>query len=461
MMRIGAALPGSIGKSGRDALSYDYLADTSLILRDEAGRPHPAIARSWQTTDRRTWTFTLREGLRAQNGEAFTASRIRDLLLTRQALPSARPFRENLDGIDAPTPTTLVFRLTRPSQALFETLGVAHLAGDVGRPEWLAGPLRAVRDTPEEISFEPWPYSWNGPPTVGGVTVRFFPTPRAAWAAFLRNDVDVFYDVPPEALPLLAENQDVQLVNVGWSYIYTLMFQQRHPLLRDVRVRRALNLAIDREAIARRLFGKFTASERGPFSPRYWAAAEAGSAWRYDPAAARALLRAATAGRKTPIELSCLTVDQFPLSADMVSALEAQLALVHVRLRIVTVPLEEFSRRLTAGDFELSSSPFLAAKGTSRASMFWRSQRQMFDSHYSAADAELDAHDAAGSDDEERAAVRAVLDVMHRDPPAVFVMPIPSIRAVRRKWRVAASAPSFLRSLPYWTLAETPPCGPR
>jgi ABC-type transport system substrate-binding protein len=462
IVRVAAALPPGSERVGRSSLSSEPFADVSLLRFDRAGRPQPALARSWETRDRRTWTLTLREGLRAQNGEPLTAPRVRELLLAALASePIYTPFTRDVEGIDAPTPATLVIRLARPNSMLPEALARVRLATQAGRPEWSAGPFRLVRDTPDEIVYEPFPGTWNGPPTVAGLHLRFFPSPRMAWAAFLRNEADVFYDIPPDTIPLLGQDQEVQIFDTGSRYTYVLGFQLRHPLLRDARVRQALNLAIDRAAVARRFFGTYAAPGPGPFSATYWAAEGAGETWPYDPVAARALLKAATGGRTRQIELVCLTADRNPFYADMIASLEAQLALVHVRLRIVTLPFQELLRRMKAGDFELVSLPALSGLGAIAPYYFWHSPQPLYRTHYTAADAALDALAAAGSDDEERAAVRAVLDVMRRDPPAVFVLPIPSLRAVRRKWRVPDGDHDIRRTLPYWTLAETPPCDPR
>jgi ABC-type transport system substrate-binding protein len=460
-VRVAAALPAGLGLHERQTLTSEPFADTSVVGLDVAGRPRPALAESWETSDRRTWTFTLRDGLRAQNGDALTASRIRDMLNAGRTNTEYEAVWRDVQSIDAPSPRTLVFHLSRPNSAFLEVLSLNKLATHARRADWFAGPFRLVRDTPEEIIYEPFPGTWSGPPKVGGLRIQLFASPRAAWAAFLRNEADVFYDVPPDAVPLLEQNQDVQLFNTDSRYTYILGFQQHHPILRVARVRRALNLAVDRDAIARRFYGPYTSAGRGPFTPTYWAAQGAGTPWPYDPAAARALLKEATGGRTKPIELVCLTTNQFPIYADIAAALEAQLELVHVRLRIVTLPIGQLYPRIARGDFDLIALPALTGYGTLAPNLYFHSPQPGFGAHYYAADGALDALVAAESDDEVRAAVRAVLDVMYRDPPAVFVMPIPRMRAVRRTWRVPETEPDIRRTLPYWTLAETPPCGSR
>lgn len=458
-VRIAIALPSGLNAGERDSVSFDPFADASLVMFDGSGRPMPALARSWETRDRRTWTFTLREGLRTQTGEALTASRVRGILVSSLSLPQFESIWRDVLSVDAPTDTTLVFRLARPNNGFLEAIAANRLATNTRDATLYAGPFRAVRDTPDEIDYEPFNGTWSGPPTVSGLRIRFFPTPRAAWAAFLRNEADMFYDVPPDAVSLLEQNRDVRLFNVDSRFTYILAFQQKHPLLRDARVRRALNLAVDREAIARRFFGAYARPSHGPFAPTYWAAEGAGQVWPYDPATARALLKEATGGRDEPIELVCLTTNQFSLHADIAAALEAQLELVHVRLRMVSLPVRELYPRIAKGDYDVISLPLNMGFTSLRPSLVWHSPQPGFAMNYSAADQALDALRVAESDEDARAAVREVMNVMYRDPPAVFVLPIPRLRAVRRSWRVPDTDIDIRRTLPYWTLAETPPCG--
>lgn len=464
VVRVAVGLPAGMGSNARASVSTSPFADTNVIRFDPSGRPIPAIAASWARRDALTYVFTLREGLHAQNGQRLTASRVRHLLIgavkDEFALHAVWP---DVQSIDAPSPTTLVIRLARPNDMLLEALAESELTSDTQSPEWRAGPFRLVSGTPDEMIFEPFAGTWSGPPTVAGMRMTFYPSARAAWAAFMRNDVDMFHDVPPEAEPLLAQSPDVQLFDIGSRFVYTLTFQQRHPVLRDPRVRLAINLSIDREAIVKRL-GPFWKVGRGPFSPNYWGAQGVGEAWRYDPVAARALLKEALGGREQPIELECLTTNQYSTYADIAAAIAVQLERVHIRLHIVTLPIQELDRRVMAGNFELTSLPTLTGYGIVGARLFWHGARPVFRTNYTAADTALDALVRATNDDEERAAVREVLDVMHRDPPAAFVVNIPTMRAVRRTWRVPDTDRDIRRTLPYWTFAPdasnapNPPC---
>jgi ABC-type transport system substrate-binding protein len=199
----------------------------------------------------------------------------------------------------------------------------------------------------------------------------------------------------------------------------------------------------------------------GPFTPRYWAAQHAGRTWRYDLAAARALLQEATRGRTEPIELTCLTTNEVSLLADVSALLEAQLARVRIKLRLVPLPARELVGRIHKGEYDMYTINMLARPGGLGAYMFWHggTSNQTIPTDYTSANAALDALNTAATPDAERAAVRDVMDTMYRDPPAAFLMPYPAVRAVRTTWRVPDDPRDIRLLLPRWTLANPASCG--
>jgi ABC-type transport system substrate-binding protein len=445
-------------------ISPMMLTDAALATLDAAGHPRPALAREWQTSDKRTWTVILRDHLQAHDGTPITADHVRESVLAQAK--GYDPVWHDVQRIDAPTPTTLVFHLARPSALFLEALasfGIQH------HGKLSAGPFRITRELDDQIDYEAFPGFWNRQPGPMGVRVKFYPDPRASWAAFLRNEADFLYEVPTTAVGLLARNPNIRLYANNPGAVMAMGFQLRSPLLRDVRVRQAINLAIDRNELVQRVFGGYPPQIKsqirpviGPFAPSYWALENIGSStWRYDPVNARALLQAALPGRKDPIELRCLTTNQFPLPADITALLEAQLARVHIRLRLEALAVEPLERRFAAGDYDVFVSPMNAGRGGLWPYTFWHggAENTLNRSGYTGADAQLDALYTAATPEAERAAVHDVLDAMYRDPPAAFLLPIPTIRAVRTRWHVPEDQLDIRASLSRWTIDPTAPCG--
>jgi peptide/nickel transport system substrate-binding protein len=300
-------------------------------------------------------------------------------------------------------------------------------------------------------------------PSVNPVRLQLqrYPDMRTGWAAFLRHEADVLYDVTPSAVASLRQNPDIRLMVGASRGQYTMGFRRRN-LLRDVRVRQAINLAIDRHRIVQRLYGdspsltRYATPVAGPFSPEYWALEGAESLWPYDPVAARALLKEATGGRSEPIELSCIIGGEFPDFADIAAIVEAQLQRVNIRVRFEPLSFRAFVTRVAQGDFDMYLSQMATSHGGLWAYTFWHSGgdegSRLLRSGYTAADDALDRLYTAESPDAERAAVRAVMDVMHRDPPAAFLITRRSLRAVRSTWHVPDEGREIELSLDRWTL---------
>ncbi len=462
---IRIALANTIGRHipRHTLVPAKMLTDASLLRIDSSGQTSPMLAKSWQTTDLRTWTVTLRDHLTDHTGAPMTAERLRAALLAQHS--DFDLVWNNVQAIDAPTPTTLVFHLARPSQLFLGMLSLVAIEQD--HHALAAGPFRQTRETETSEEFEAFPGFFDGPPRPAGVRIDFYSSNRAAWAAFLRSEADFLYDVPVAALPLLSRDPNVRLFVHDPDYVIVLGFQLKNPVLRDVRIRQAINMAIDRGELMRRLLGEYPQlieqlpDVNGPFTPRYWAAQNAGRTWRYDLAAARALLQEATRGRSEPIELTCVTTNEIPLLADISALLEAQLARVRIKLRLVPLPARQLIARIQKGEYDLYTINMLARPGGLNAYIFWRggTPNQAIPTDYTSANAALDALNVAATPEAERAAVRDVIETMYRDPPAAFLMPYPTVRAVRTTWRVPDDPRDIRLLLPRWTLANPASCG--
>jgi ABC-type transport system substrate-binding protein len=449
--------------------TLNYLTTPSLVWVDQHGRPAPGLARSWEKSDPRTWTFRLQPNLRSHNGKMLTATRLREALL---ALASTQlNFFHDLDTIDVPAADAVVMRFKRPFNLLPEALATTGLAPGVENPELSTGPWRVTPQTRDDqmelVAFPSAPSADHLPGTPTRLLLTRYPDMRSAWAAFLRNELDFMLEVPLAAVPSLSENPDIRLYIGAASRNFTFGFRRQAPALRDVRVRQAINLAIDREAIVRRLYGGYPPLLRyakpiaGPFSPEYWAMTGAESLWPYDPAKARALLKAAT-GSGDPIEIQCLTSNEFPEIAEMAAIVEAQLRRVHIRLRLEPVAYKEMIARLASGDFDSYVLPMAAGFTGTWAYIHWHGDSdnpapRFGRNGYDGADAALDRLYTADSPDAERAAVRDVMEAMHRDPPAAFLVANPVVRGVRSTWRVPEDDIDIRHSVHSWKLDH--PCG--
>ena len=271
------------------------------------------LAESWSTSeDGRTWTFTLRRGVRFHdvapvNGREFTAQ---DVLCTVQRireLPGHQISQISMvQDVTAPDDHTVVFQLTEP-YAEFDTNLAGHFMWmlpceatrgefDVTTTAIGTGPFvleRWVRDRERVLTAHP-DYYVEGQPYMERVEISIVPDQAAAIAAFRTGQTDYLSPLTldkNQADRILSEDPNAVLFREqGLTQTRLFMNQAAEPF-DDVRVRRAVALAVDRQAMVAAI--RAGGSPTGPVSPTLFGglgSEEAAQLQPHDPERARALL---------------------------------------------------------------------------------------------------------------------------------------------------------------------------
>lgn len=284
----------------------------------------PALAESWETLEEgRVYRFTMRSGARFSSGGAITAAdakrsfeRVldpktrspRDWIFQR--IEGAQAFQEgkaaSVSGIGAPDDTHLVIRLAAPFAPFLSMLAMpqaavlpAHSAagpaGAAGAGEDLegAGPWRlATWSRDDRLLLEANRVSWR-PPRAERLEVRILPQPAMQMTDFEASRLDIV-QVPqadlarvratPPAGSRLVSSPDLAVYYVGLSNL--------HPPFRDARVRRAMNLAVNLDALVRAFEGAGVRAH-GSIPPGLGGYDPDRAPYPYLPDSARALLAAA------------------------------------------------------------------------------------------------------------------------------------------------------------------------
>lgn len=286
-----------------------------LIRYDSLLTPVPALAESWDTTriapDSLALTFRLRKDIRWHDGQPVTAE---DVLFTwrrmrdpRTAFPGAARWESYAPEAERLGPHTVRFRL-RAHPGFLEPWALtppmpAHILADVS-PEQLRqhpfgtqspvgnGPFRFVRHTRgQEWVFEAnpdFPEALGGRPYLDRIVYREIPDNTTLLTEVLTGRVDVA-GLRPDQLEQVRASKEVRVVGFSqpqWTYI---AWNTRNPLFGDVRVRRALTMGIDRQAIVDGILHGIPAVGRATVPPTHWAH-DSTIALPYDPAGAARLL---------------------------------------------------------------------------------------------------------------------------------------------------------------------------
>lgn len=428
----------------------NLLRNASLVVLARNGRALPALAERWSVSDDGlTWRLTLRDGLYFHDGTPLDADAVRTGLQPDLREPGPfglTPGLRDIASVTAESARVLRLDLRAPSSFLLEALAlmpiVAGESGEIG-----AGPfIEASRET-GRIVMRAFDRYHLGRPAIDQVDLRSFATPRVAWSAMLRGEIDFLYEVAPESVEFIEATSDVQPLTSLRPYAYLVGFNLAHPMLARKDVRQALNLAVNRQALIASMLGDRGEAAASHVWLQHWAFDGATSPAHDDPARARAMIEAATSARhlgtsRTHLRFTCLVPADYPMFERLAIFVQRALLDIGVDMQLVPIPQADLQRRLAAGDFEAYLLEMVAGFGINWPYWFWHAhqpvQVRYVASGYGALDAPLDAVRTARTTDAERTAVRALDAAMRDDPPALFLCWTETARAVRRTFILPA-----------------------
>jgi peptide/nickel transport system substrate-binding protein len=259
---------------------FDY-----LVLRDERQRIIPGLAESWRTVDPLTWEFKLRQGVKFHDGTPFTAA---DVVASIERVPtvpnSPSPFTaytKQIKEMIVVDPYTIRFRTTTPyplmpsdmTQVAIISKGAAKATTEdfnSGKAANGTGPYKLARyakgDRIELVRYDGY---WGGRTPWEKVTLRLLPSDAPRVAALLAGDVQAIENVPTTDVSRIKQEKRLSLSStVADRLIYLHMDSERDvspfvtdrdgkPMtknpLKDARVRKAISMAINRQALAERV----------------------------------------------------------------------------------------------------------------------------------------------------------------------------------------------------------------
>lgn len=375
-------------------LQLARLAFEPFIDLDERGHPVPALldrvptrANGGISADGRTLTYHLRRNVRWSDGQPVTSA---DVLYTLHAILDPRnPVRshEGYDLIDraiAPDAHTVVFRLRRawaPAAITYFSYGAAPqfvlpahvLRGEEPLAQAAFNAAPSVGDGPytfvswhrgDSLRYKANPSYWRGEPHVPVLDIRIAPDPSTNLVMLQSGALD-WNLIAPAQYEIAARDPNTRFVTTPTAVVAALVMNTKRAPLRDPRVRRAIAMSIDRDAISAKItLGKYPVTNmmQPQFSWAYDASIHQPS---YDPKAADALFDAAGYPRRKGRRAIHLVYAQFPESVTGVRVATAVQAAL--RERGIAVDVKSVSDAqlflpktgmLASGGFDLAYVPF-------------------------------------------------------------------------------------------------------
>ncbi|MEQ1595324.1 MAG: ABC transporter substrate-binding protein [Casimicrobium sp.] len=366
-----------------------------LVNMDERQRLAPGLAVSWKAIDDLTWEFKLRKGVKWHDGADFTAD---DVMFTIDRVPkvpnspsSFSTYVKNIKTIKATDAHTVLMTTEKPHPLLPNDLATVYVISkkaatgastddfNTGKAAVGTGPYKYARfakgDRLELVRNDSW---WGGKTPWEKATLRIITNDPARVAALLAGDIQVIENAPTSDMARLKTDKNLSLAKVGSNrLIYLHMDSNRDvspfltdkagkPLaknpLKDPRVRKAISLAINRDAMVSRVMEGEAVAAGQPLPDGYPGTSKTLKPDKFDAAAAKKLL--AEAGYPDGFGITIHAPNNRYVNDEQIAQAVAQmLTRVGITTKVEAMPSSVYFTRATKLEFSLMLLGWSAGSG--------------------------------------------------------------------------------------------------
>jgi peptide/nickel transport system substrate-binding protein len=276
-----------------DAPEFEFLSlnyDLAIRFARSDLAPAPGPVTSWShSTDGLTWTYNVRSGMTWQDGQPFTADDIAFTydFISKNQIGALNNYFPNTVSVTAPDPTTVIWRMSKPSMApiyppyvyvlpqhIWGSLSVKEAKTYEELPVIGSGPFQLVQwnKNGQNWTFQANPNYWGGSPIVQKIEFQQFDNAEAMVQALKSGAIDFADNIPATLFNTLSNNPDVT-TNVTAPVSFDQMSfgmvpygqtppgcpscskSTTNPALQDLQVRQAIEYAIDKPVLVAKALG--------------------------------------------------------------------------------------------------------------------------------------------------------------------------------------------------------------
>lgn len=343
-----------------------------LVTKDPSGSLLPDLAESWEILDAgHRYRFHLRKGVRFHDGRPFTATDVAwtfGTIVDGSVATAKRSSFRLVEAVEVVDDSTVDFRLSQPHGALLVDLTAEQgiipegTSSDEANDNPIGtGPFRLVERRADAVVLEPYAQYHGGAPEITRLTLREIPDSTVRVLELRKGSVQLVVNgLTPDQVPAFRDNPSFRVVEApGSNYAY-LGFNLEDAALSDVRVRRAIALALDRQQLVESLWRGLAVVTETMMPSGHWARAEDLEPIERDLAAAKALLDAAGypdpdgdgPGKRLRLTYKTSTNEDSVLQAQIV---QAMLAEAGIDIEIRSYEFATFYSDIKQGNFQLYS----------------------------------------------------------------------------------------------------------
>jgi len=258
-----------------DWMAVDCVMRGLTFISFESSDPQPDLAESWTLSDDKlTYTFKLRQGVTFHDGSAFTSADVlaslgrqfdaKDPTLPEGASRPLSSLGKNVASLTAPDANTVVMKLKAPDATVLARLSdiggriiskaaLTKYGKDIGKNPVGTGPFKFASATSgQAVTLEAFDGFRLGKPPIDRLVLQQVQDPSTIVSSLISGDIGGTQFTPYSALDQLRKNDAVTVHDTPYSFDAIMMIDARR--IKELDVRKAINLAVDRNAILKQAF---------------------------------------------------------------------------------------------------------------------------------------------------------------------------------------------------------------
>ena len=347
-----------------------HMMESLIQLNADTGAIEPLLAESWSVADDKvTWTFRLRPNVRFHDGATLTsadvAASLKRLIDPKSGLPRGNDLRivkeiREVDPLTVELVTATPFgpflqTLAQDSSSIISKASIPPVGAKIDWNVVGTGPYKYGSHTAEQsVTLVRNDAYWGRKPAAPAITFLNVPEASTRLAMLETGEADLVVDVPGFEVPRLKASKQVALIQRPNTRLMHIGINVTKAPFTDVRVRQAMNFAIDREAIVEGVLGGLGVPAKSILAPSVFGYAPQAT-YGFDPAKAKALL--AAAGFPNGFATTLWTPQgRYYMDREVTVAVQAQLLAVGIRADVQVVDWSTYLTLLRKPEAENQSA---------------------------------------------------------------------------------------------------------
>ena len=375
-------LDPALEEDGESFKVCDNIYDTLVQYKEGSAELEPGLARSWENSeDGLTWTFHLRQDVTFHDGTPFNAEAV--LFSLNRQHDKTHPFHkvggsyiywiatglaEIVDKITAVDDFTVQIRLKTAYAPFIYTIAITpfSIVSPTAAQKWGdefsnnpvgTGPFKFVRwDRKDKIVLTANDDYWGGRPMLDRVIFRSIPDNSVRLIELQQGSLHAMEFPNPDDLEQIRDDETLELIaQPGMSIGYLAMNMDKPPF-DNLKVRLAINHAINKSVIIEYLYQGMGIPAKNPIPPTLWSYDDSVEGYAYDPELAKRLLTEAGYPDGFETTLWALPVPRpyIPDGRALAEALQSELRNVGIDTKIVTFDWGTYLEKTKYGEHDMA-----------------------------------------------------------------------------------------------------------